>query len=687
MTAVQSRGRRLTTGLLWLAVGVLIVSTAGASLAGAGSSAPTPRASGSVDAPALARPSASLAKDPPSTLPKVIGSVAVGSDPVSGATDLANGWVYVANSISDTVSVLNGSSVVATVAFTANRTGTPVYVAYDAVNGYVYVVDRYDFESETGAVSVLNGTTVAATLAVGPAPDAAVVDPTTGLVYVTNAGGSAVSVIADEHLLAKVPVGTSPCAAAYDAASADVLVANCASDNVSALHGTSLVGTTDVGTTPDAVVYDPADSYAYVANNGSDDVSVLSDLSVVGTVPVGADPTFVAYDPSLEAVEVANTNSSSVTFLSGLAATATTEVAAGPVWLGVDPTGTFSYAAGASANEVTALRGSSAVENLSVGSYPTSGVVDPVDELVYVINAGSSNVSLLTTAFAVTFNETGLAPGTAWSVGLGTMTNGSTSSSIGFFAPPGSYPYAVSTPSGYTLVGSSPPSPLTVSNRSVLVTVTFAPVVSTTTYALTFVETGLVPTCSAHGNPGRAPAVDGGFGGYGGQGGRGGGGGSCCMGRSSSLPSWSVTVNGVTRSTNNTSVTFVEPNGLYNYTIDAPSGYRVSSSTPASPVTIAGANVTVSVTFSRCGEARELSITFQEQGLPSGTTWCVTLNATECSSGGEIEFPDLAPGTYAFNVSAVSGYSAQPSSGTVELSERSVTVTIRFSSSSHHCMG
>jgi len=138
-------------------------------------------------------------------------------------------------------------------------------------------------------------------------------------------------------------------------------------------------------------------------------------------------------------------------------------------------------------------------------------------------------------------------------------------------------------------------------------------------------------------------------------------------------------VDGVTKTTTNTSVSFSEPNGTDDYIVDAPAGYSVTSSLPASPVMIQGSNLQVNVTFAPSTPSYPLSITFHEEGLDQGTVWCVTVNATECSSDPELVFSGLSPGTYAFDVSPVTGYTAHPVAGTVPLSNRNVAVTIQFS--------
>jgi YVTN family beta-propeller protein len=674
MAPVKVRGLSVVAALLWVSCAAVLLSTFAPAFASGGSAASVPSPVSGPLPSAGGHEQSALVLDPSLLPPKIVASVTVGTEPKAGVTDLANGLVYVANSISNTVSVLNATSVVGTVDLHANLSGTPVYLVYDSLNRMVYVVDQYDGEFPFGAVNVINNTSVVATLAVGYLPDYAVLDPSSGYLYVTNSASNNVTVIDGNARIASLTVGTGPCAAAYDPSDGDVFVANAGSNNVTLLSGTSAVGSMSAGAGPSSVAYDPLDGEIYVANSLSDNVTVENASAVVGNVPVGSDPSFLAFNPTVGGVEVADTNSNNVTVLSGTAAVATVPVATGPVWLGVGPFGGFTFVVGEDANAVTVLDGTTFVGNVTVGGVPTSGVADPSNQREYLVNSGTNNVSVFAGTFPVTFNETGLAPGSSWSVDLAGSVNSSVSSSIGFTEPSGSYGYSVATPSGYVFVHSDPSSPVLVTNVGVTVNVTFAPVPSVP-YNLTFVETGLGTGCSPRGGGGGGWSPD-----------RNGPLGSplCCK---ASSPAWSVSVGNVTKTTTNSSMAFSEVNGTYNYTVYPPSGYRVTSSVPPSPVTIDGANLTVNVTFGPSSQPRPLSITFQERGLHHGTVWCVTVNVTKCSSDEQILFSGLSPGTYAFNVSAVTGYTVQPSSGSVTLADRSVTVQVRFFSTGHHGCG
>ena len=86
---------------------------------------------------------------------------------------------------------------------------------------------------------------------------------------------------------------------------------------------------------------------------------------------------------------------------------------------------------------------------------------------------------------------------------------------------------------------------------------------------------------------------------------------------------------------------------------------------------------TVSV-IATTSEIAEYPVTFIESGLPSGTTWSVTINGnTETSTTNEITFT-LPPGTYTYTIGSVPGYTASPSSGMITVTSSGITQTITF---------
>ena len=671
MKRTASRRVRATRRLLWGSIGLLafaglaLLLSSGGLLSVAGATpvaALASDASGHLVLVAGAGPASDVAAAPAVVAPavtdplapQVLTSVAVGQSPTMAAYDPQNGYLYVTNLNSANISVLDGTTVLATISLEPNGTGSPDFVVYDPVNTLVYVVDRYNAEGTTGAVTVVYGTTVTATITVGVLPNSATVDTATGAVYVTNSGGSAVAVLMGNASVASVPTGKHPWAAAYDPATGNVYVANNGSGNVSVLSGTVGIGTVAVGTGPDAVAYDPADQDVYVANYATNNVSVLSGLAVAGTVPVGAGPSFLAYDAQNGSVVVANSAGSNLTALNGTGVVLSPTVGTGPVWVAFGPTGGFAYAVNTIDGTVSVLSALAPFGTVAVGSLPTNAVFDPASGDVYVVNSGTNNVSVLAPVYQLSFNETGLPGETTWGVTLGAESQSSSGSSISFDRLPGSYPYTIAPPAGYEVVAATPASPVSVVNADLTVNVVFGPVGSGATYTLLFQESGLNGMCER-------------------------------------TATWSVTVGNQTVYSNGSSLSFTEPNGTYNYSVGAPSGYSVQSSTPASPVTIAGGNVTVSIVFTHCGQSQPStsSITFEESGLPRGTKWCVQLDGTTlCSTSDTIRFSGLSSGSYSFVVGNVTGYTASPSAGTIHLDGRNITQEIRFTGrSGHHCGG
>ncbi len=245
-------------------------------------------------------------------------------------------------------------------------------------------------------------------------------------------------------------------------------------------------------------------------------------------------------------------------------------------------------------------------------------------------NALSSS-AVTSPAYLVTFTGTGLPPGTNWSVTLGGVTHTSTTNTIAFMEPNGTYSYAVGTVAGYTVAPSS--GALTVNGAAVSETITFTPM---PTYSVVFTESGLP-----------------------------------------SGTSWSVTLNGATESSITSTSTFTEPNGVYSYTVGTVSGYAVAP--PSGTLTVNGAAVSETITFTK---SVTYSVAFTETGLPAGTSWTVTLGATpKSSTTSTITFSELN-GTYAYSIGDVPGWhqTTLPYTGSVTVSgSMAAAPTLAFS--------
>ncbi|MGC8580680.1 MAG: hypothetical protein ACP5MB_11605, partial [bacterium] len=177
------------------------------------------------------------------------------------------------------------------------------------------------------------------------------------------------------------------------------------------------------------------------------------------------------------------------------------------------------------------------------GSY--SGKDNPA---TVTINGPVTEVATFEELYQIVFTESGLPSGTQWSVALNGTARSSNTSSITFEVPAGTYAFSVGSVSGYSVSPSS--GTLTVSS-STSQEITFSQL-----KAVTFTESGL-PTGA----------------------------------------SWSVTLNGVTKTSTNSTITFMVPPGNYTYTISYPSGYKASQSTGTVSVSASSAPAPIAVIY------------------------------------------------------------------------------------------
>jgi hypothetical protein len=233
--------------------------------------------------------------------------------------------------------------------------------------------------------------------------------------------------------------------------------------------------------------------------------------------------------------------------------------------------------------------------------------------------------------YVVTFTESGLPTGANWSVMLNGTSGSSMGTTITFSEPNGSYLFEVTSKVGAT---SSPTSgKVTVTGRAVGVPIQFTPLAANQ-FVVTFSEGGL-------------PAGT----------------------------SWTVTLNGTMATSSGTLLTFPEVNGTYPYSVGAVSGYSAAPSTGA--VKVAGKPITESVTFTAVAAGKYL-ITFTESGLPTGTTWSATMGGMTGSASGTSFAFTFPNGTYPFSIGSVTGYTADPPSGTLLVKGAGFTEAIGF---------
>ncbi len=287
----------------------------------------------------------------------------------------------------------------------------------------------------------------------------------------------------------------------------------------------------------------------------------------------------------------------------------------------------------ASQNLSTNLTNGSYTFNASSGgTYRASGSfnVSGADMTVDVVFKSS-----IAKTYEIVFQESGLITGKPWNVTLNGSLKSSTSSSIVFDEMNGTYNFTVGSVSGYV---STPSSGKTiVSGKNVSVSIIFSPAVTPSKYSVIFVESGLVTGI------------------------------------------WYVNMtDGQSAYSSTTTLSFLLPNGTYNYSVST--GNLLFTSTPVhGSFAVSGSSLRVNVTFNEL----LLSLEFNETGLPSGSKWSVTLNGTtESSLSNNITFL-VTPGTYVYLISAPSGYTAFQLSGIVKVVNSSLTVHTAFSKSEY----
>jgi len=206
------------------------------------------------------------------------------------------GRVYVANSFSDTVAVMDPATntVIATVPVGDN----PVALAMTPDGTRVYVANEMG-----NTVSVIDTATnaVVATVPVGNGPTDVKVTPDGREVWVANAYGSGVSVIdtATNAVVATVPVGVGPSAIAFSPDGSRAYV-TLATDSLAVVDTATrtVITTVPVGHSPHAVEVLPDGSRIYVADSvGGVRVVDATTLTVVATIAIGGVPQSLAVHP------------------------------------------------------------------------------------------------------------------------------------------------------------------------------------------------------------------------------------------------------------------------------------------------------------------------------------------------------------------------------------------------------
>jgi DNA-binding beta-propeller fold protein YncE len=214
----------------------------------------------------------------------------------------------------------------------------PTSLALDEPNGEVYVTN-----TRSNTVTVVRGERVLATVRLPrhAAPTGVLVDPRTQLTYVTDTGDGRVSILSGTHLVRSPKVGKLP--SGLTELNRTVYVADTGSGRLTLLRGRRVVGMVAVGGTPTAMATASNLGLIYVLDPVLSTVRVIKHAKLAATIALrtGATPTALVVSERTGTVVVLESglNTPAVSTLSGVAILADTTLVTEAVAENVAPTG------------------------------------------------------------------------------------------------------------------------------------------------------------------------------------------------------------------------------------------------------------------------------------------------------------------------------------------------------------
>lgn len=536
----------------------------------------------------------------------------------------------------------------------------PIGTAYDSANGDVYVANY-----GSNNVSAVSGATnrVVAAIPVGSYPYGVTFDPSNGDLYVTDSGSDNVSVVsgATNKVVSTLAVGSGPWGVTYDSTNDEIYVCNSGSSSLSVISGATntVVGTIAVGSGPHGLAFDSSNGDIYVANSNSGNVSVVSGSSntVVATVPIGSGvpwgPEGATFDPVDGDIYVTNYGSNNMSVVAGTTNTvvANLRVGSAPAASGFDVANGDVYVANSGSNNMSVVSGTTnkVVATIPVGTNPWGVTYGTSTHNVYVTDYSSGTLSIIVTGSSSPLNATLTASTTSGSAPLAVTFNGVASGG----APP--YNYAWNFGDGATGSGASVTHIYTTAGAyTARLTVTDSVGNAATA------SVGITVKGSGSGGPYNVTFAE--------------------SGLPSSLPvSWSVNFNNQSSGSipPGAEVVYQASDGTYPFTIGEPAGYVANPS--SGQITVSGAPFTETVRFT-CVLNCTYPVTFNESGLPIGTSWSVSVKnvATFQAQAPSPVVADLANGSYTYSIPSVGVFIALPQGGSLSVNGRPIARNISF---------
>jgi len=434
----------------------------------------------------------------------LVTTISVGEEPDALAYDNASDLLFVGDAYTGKVAIIDTSTnSVLPASLPVKPYDILSGVVYDPHNNEVYVADQ---DGDNVTVWGAENHTEVRSVPVGSSPRSIVFDPENDTVFVANVQSGNVSVINDStnRVVESITSEVGAYILAYDGASNAVYNAYYDANEVTAfnastyapLSGSPLEFGEGGGYYVEGLVYDPANGLMYAADSTGDALNAIGPV----TPPTGYTVTFVetglpqgtgwavtlngtersSSTPTIQFSDergslpftvapvegyVANVTSGTVVVTNGPRTVdigfALVETPVSFVETGLPLPTLWNVTLNGSVNQSTTdTIGFLVPPNdypFTVG--PVAGFVANVTSGEVVVNTEPVVVHIrftaVTTLYPVTFVESGLPVGTSWSVTYHGATNASTSSSIGFVDPNGTWPFSVGSVSGYSAAPAS----------------------------------------------------------------------------------------------------------------------------------------------------------------------------------------------------------------------------------------
>ena len=339
--------------------------------------------------------------------------------------NLDEGKIYVANTDSDTVSVISAKNNTKITDIPVGKRPNSIGVTFDKV----YVANI--FSDSVSVISVMNNTKIGEGIVVGEGPNAIGRTFNVGVgeiprvigtfdkIYVANSNADTISVISavNDTKIADIPVGKGPIAIHFTPLINKLYVANADSDTVSVILPRNDTKIADIPDIPISLysnsphIIDSTGSYSdllsnkkyykvYIANADSDTVTVISAVNdtKIADIPVGKGPIAIG-STTKSRVYVANSGSDTVSLISAVNDTKIADIPVGEIPTDIEfnsDTNTLYVAnSGSDTVSVISTENNTKITDIPVGEIPTDIEFNSDTNTLYVANSGSNGISVI----------------------------------------------------------------------------------------------------------------------------------------------------------------------------------------------------------------------------------------------------------------------------------------------------